>query len=75
MLSNQKEKTSHLTGEKDNLQEEEEEKEIDKKQTNKQTKTKTEPQFCHRSPLLEASVTYFISVQELIIASVPRNNR
>ena len=72
MLSNQKEKTSHLTGEKDNLQEEEE---GQNKQTNKQTKTKTEPQFCHRSPLLEESVTYFISVQELIIASVPRNNR
>ena len=77
MFSNQKEKTSHLMGGKDKLkEEEEEEEEIDRKKTKKtKTKTKTEPQFSHRSPLLEASVNYFISVQELLIASVPRNNR
>ena len=57
MFSNQKEKTSHLMGGKDKLQEEEkeEEEEIDRKKRQK-TKQKLSS-ISHRSPLPEASVT------------------
>ena len=57
MFSNQKEKTSHLMGGKDKLQEEEEEEEeeIDRKKRQK-TKQKLSS-ISHRSPLPEAPVT------------------